>query len=243
MKSNRLSPLAAAGLVWLVSLVASAHAAGATQQEARFLALLKKAHPGTQFTAVNASPVPGVFEVVAGKNVMYVESTGRYFFFGHLFDMSNQQDLTTDAVRLSNRVAFSDLPLADAIKVVRGAGSRSLAIFSDPDCSYCRKLESELAKLADVTLYTFPFVLLNPDSAPRAVSVWCSPDPAKSWARLLAGGTTPAALTCPNPIQRNIALAGRLGVTGTPTLINQYGRVLPGAASAAQIDAFLTLRE
>ena len=226
-----------------VALAVSALTAAGAENTPPIAATLAKLYPATSFETIKQTPVPGVFEVVAGKNVMYVDATGRYFFFGHLFDMSNQQDLTTDAVRLSNRVAFSDLPLADAIKVVRGAGSRSLAIFSDPDCSYCRKLESELAKLADVTLYTFPFVLLNPDSAPRAVSVWCSPDRAKSWQHLLAGGTTPAASECPNPIQRNIALAGRLGVTGTPTLINQYGRVLPGAASAAQIDAFLTTKE
>ncbi|MEQ1515160.1 MAG: DsbC family protein [Usitatibacteraceae bacterium] len=226
-----------------VALTVSALNAAGAEDTPPIAATLAKLYPATSFETIKPTPVPGVFEVVAGKNVMYVDATGRYFFFGHLFDMSNQQDLTPEVVRQTTRVDFSDLPLADAIKVVRGAGSRSLAIFSDPDCAYCRKLESELAKLTDVTLYTFPFVLLNPDSAPRAVSVWCSPDPAKSWARLLAGGHTPAASECPNPIQRNIALAQHLGVTGTPTLINQYGRVLPGAASAAQIDAFLTLRE
>ena len=226
-----------------VALAVSALTAAGAEDTPPIAATLAKLYPATKFETIKPTPVSGVFEVVAGKNVMYVESTGRYFFFGHLFDMSNQQDLTTDVVRLSNRVAFSDLPLADAIKVVRGAGSRSLAIFSDPDCTYCRKLESELAQLKDVTLYTFPFVLLNPESAPRAVSVWCSTDPVKSWARLLAGGPTPAASELTFPFFLMSWMSQRLAVTATSSLINQYGRVLPGAASAAQIDAFLTTKE
>jgi len=65
--------------------------------------------------------------------------TGQYFLFGHFYDMKTQRDLTAerkDSLR-ADRVP-SSLPLADAVKEVRGNGARTLAIFSDPDCPYCR---------------------------------------------------------------------------------------------------------
>ena len=52
-------------------------------------------------------------------------------------------------------VDLAKLPLADAIKTVLGNGERKLYVFSDPGCAYCRRLEAELAKLKDTTIYTF----------------------------------------------------------------------------------------
>jgi thiol:disulfide interchange protein DsbC len=68
--------------------------------------------------------------------------------------------------RRQQRIAFDTLPLADAIKTVRGKGERVIAVFSDPDCPFCRRLETELDKLDNVTLYTFLYPLegLHPEA-------------------------------------------------------------------------------
>jgi thiol:disulfide interchange protein DsbC len=202
---------------------------------------LQSLYPATRFGEVNTTPWPGVFEVVMGANLAYVDETGQYFLFGHLYDMKAQRDITAERKDSLARIDFAALPLADALKEVRGSGSRTFAIFSDPDCPYCRRLEAEIKGLTDVTIYTFlmPIASLHPDARSKAIAVWCSKDRIAAWHALMWRDEKVEAKECPHPVDRNVALGERLGVSGTPTLVAADGRVLPGAASSAQIEAWL----
>lgn len=202
---------------------------------------LQALYPATRFGAVNNTQWPGVFEVVMGANLAYVDESGQYFLFGHLYDMKAQRDLTAERKDTLARIEFSSLPLADAVKEVRGTGARTLAIFSDPDCPYCRRLEAEMKSLTDITIYTFlmPIASLHPDARSKAISVWCSKDRVAAWHALMWRDEKISAKECPHPVDRNIALGDRLGISGTPTLVAADGRLLPGAASNAQIEAWL----
>jgi len=202
---------------------------------------LQALYPATRFGAVNATPWPGVFEVVMGANLAYVDESGRYFLFGHLYDMKTQRDITAERKDTLARIDFASLPLADALKEVRGTGERTLAIFSDPDCPYCRRLEAEMKSLTDLTIYTFimPIASLHPDARGKAIAVWCAEDRIAAWHALMWRNETIAAKECPHPVDRNVALGERLGISGTPTLVAADGRILAGAAGSAQIEAWL----
>ena len=209
---------------------------------ASIAARLQSLYPATHFGVVNATSWPGVYEVLMGANIAYVDESGQYFLFGHLYDMKAQRDVTAEHKDTLARIDFESLPLADAIKEVRGNGARVLAVFSDPDCHYCKRLESDLRNLTDVTLYTFlmPIASLHPSAHDKAVAVWCAQDRVAAWhATMWQDHALPHA-KCPHPIDRNIALGERLGIVGTPTLVAADGRMLPGAASKAQIEAWLT---
>ena len=149
-------------------LAGLASAALAQQPDPGMLAKLKQMYPRTQFTAVTTSPLPGLTEVVMGQNVAYVDPTGRYWFFGRLWDMQTQQDLTEPRVEQASKVNFADLPLADAIKDVRGNGRRLVAVFVDPNCGFCKKLEETMAGVTDATIYTFLLPILGPDSGEKS---------------------------------------------------------------------------
>lgn len=210
-------------------------AAGATAER------LQALYPSTRFGAVNPTPWPGVYEVVMGANLAYVDASGQYFLFGHLYDMKLQRDLTAERKEALARIDFEVLPLLDAMKEVRGNGSRVMAVFSDPDCPYCQRLESDIRSLTDVTIYTFlmPLVSLHPAAHAKAISIWCAGDRIATWqAAMLHSESVPSA-ECPHPVDRNVALGERLGINGTPTLISADGRMLPGAASKDQIEAWL----
>jgi len=225
----------------LIALTGAVFAQEAPVADPGMMMTLKKMYPATTFKEVNRTTVPGIFEVVMGQNIAYVDQTGRYFFFGRLFDMQKQQDLTAAKLDDTNKIDIGQLPLADAIKTVKGNGSRVMYVFSDPDCPYCKQLEQNLVGLTDVTIYTFLFPIegLHPQAKGKAVAVWCAKDREGAWSSLMQKGVAPQAQNCNNPVDRNIALAQRFGINGTPTLIAADGRKLPGAASADRIAQWL----
>lgn len=212
------------------------------------LAALRRAHPATAFSAVRATPVAGLYEVRMGNNVAYVVGTNtRYLLFGHLFDTATMRDITPaqDGVAPQSaddaaaaRVDVSSLPLADAIKEVKGTGQRALYVFTDARCGYCRQLHGELTKLDNVTIYYFMVPFLDHDAP---VSVWCAPDRLAAWRSAMAGQEPVAAPRCAHPIDRNAALASKLRVRGTPTLIFADGSRFESAVSAEVIESRLSM--
>lgn len=237
MKTTRLltSILAA-------TMLAGSAYAGDALKETAVMATLKQKYPSTVIKSVSSTNLPGVYEVVMGKNVAYVEESGRYFLFGHMFDMQTQTDLTEGKI-MAEQVAKTDfkaLPLKDAIKIVRGDGSRKLAIFSDPDCPYCKQLENNIANLTNVTiyLYLFPIDQLHPQAKAKSVGVWCATDQVKAWDGLMRRNEVPTG-QCENPVDRNIALAETMGINGTPTVILPDGSIIPGAPSSAKLEQML----
>jgi thiol:disulfide interchange protein DsbC len=202
---------------------------------------LVQLYPQTKFNSVAATPVAGLFEVQMGKNVAYVDATGQYFLFGHLFDMKVQKDLTAGMVEKLNAIDTTKLPLQDAIKVVKGDGSRIMYVFADPECSYCKKQEEVLQKINDSTVYTFLLPVLGATSVSQASAIWCSKNRSIAWENKMLRNQRAAVPTklCDTPIERNLALAQQLGIQGTPYLIAANGRSVSGALTAEKTEEFL----
>jgi thiol:disulfide interchange protein DsbC len=199
---------------------------------------LKDQYPATKITAVRESPAKGIYEVIMGRNIAYTDEAGRYMIFGHLYDMKEQKDLTAGVLEALNKVDTSLLPKRDAIKKVQGKGGRTLFVFSDPDCPYCKRLEAELAKLDNVTIYTllYPLDGLHPDARRKAEAIWCAEDRVKAWDAFMQKGTLPESRSCDNPVDHNVRLGNSLGINGTPTIIFEDGALAPGMLPAAEIE-------
>lgn len=227
-------------------LVLASFASFASPATDELRAALQQKYPTSTFSEINETPVQGIYELVTGKNIFYTDKSGSYLFFGSLYDMKNSRDITQERRAALNKVDFSSLNLKDAIKEVRGDGSRVFAVFTDPDCPFCKQLENSLKDVDNVTIYRFlyPLVQLHPGADTVAKKVWCvgADDTARQSAleAYMLGGVTPTGdSACENPVQRNIAQGEKLDIRGTPTLIAADGRLHPGAASAPDIEAWL----
>jgi thiol:disulfide interchange protein DsbC len=150
-------------------------------------------------------------------------------------------DPTRTAIASSTETTMVDVPLELALKEVRGEGKRRMIVFEDPYCPYCRRLDTSLQQVDNVTVYVFLYPVLTADSVVKAKSIWCSPDRAVAWREWMLDGKAPAAAgTCATPIARVLEFGKRLRVSGTPTIFFADGRRVSGAIPADEIERHLT---
>ncbi|WP_269533545.1 DsbC family protein [Chitinimonas sp. BJYL2] len=205
---------------------------------------LQKKFPERTIESVRATPIKGLYEVVfAGRQVVYSDPKGDYIVVGDLVDVAARQSLTEARIRELSKVDFKTLPLDKAIKLVKGNGSRKVAVFSDPDCPFCKRLETDtISKLDNVTVYTFmlPLASLHPDAARKSALIWCAPDKLAAWnAWMLEGRLPQGDGKCANPVNDIVAMAERYGINGTPALVFESGEMVSGAIAAPAFEAHL----
>lgn len=202
----------------------------------------KDKFPGMEVGSISRTPYGGLYEVVADGQVAYATSDGKYLVLGNVIDLESKRNLTAARNAKLMEVKWSTLPLNNAIKEVKGNGSRKLAIFSDADCPYCRKLEPELDKLNNVTIYTFlyPIEGLHPDAVPTSKRIWCEGDRLKAWKAYMLKGEMPKSKgDCANPVDDIVVLGNKLKVSGTPTIILENGQRIPGYMPADKLEQLL----
>lgn len=190
---------------------------------------------------VRATPMKGLYEIRVGKEVLYTDAEGNFLIQGMLLDTRAQKNLTQERQDELNAIAFDELDLDNAFKVVYGKGTRKMAAFEDPNCPYCKRLEQDLAMVEDVTVYTFLTPILGEDSVKKSQQIWCSDDRAQAWLDWMLDDVKPKGDgKCDSTaLQRNVGFAHEHGITGTPTLIFENGHRVPGAIDANQIEELL----
>ncbi len=191
---------------------------------------------------ISKTPIPGLFEVRIGAEVLYSDENGNYLIQGHVIDTKTRADLTEARIAKLTQVDFASLPLQDAILIKQGSGSRKLVVFGDPNCGYCKRLERDLQSLKDVSIYTFLYPILGPDSNVKSKDIWCAKDPGKVWRSWMVDGVAPPKMMgkCDTAaLERNLALGTRHRVQGTPAVVYEDGTRSPGAVPADQIESRL----
>jgi len=235
-------------LMWkfLPLLAAATLALPALADEAQIRRAVEAKLSGVKVEGVQPTPVPGIFEVrfqsEDGLQIVYSDAQGGFLFTGNLIDAKSGRDLTEERLQKLTAIEFSSLPLELAIKIQRGNGKRVLAMFTDPYCPYCRKLEQALMQVDDITVYVFMFPVIRPDAADHSRAVWCSKDRARAWLDLAASDKpkVPAASASgANPVDKVLELGRSLRVRSTPTLYFANGERTEGGIPIGQLRAKL----
>ncbi|MDR2164799.1 MAG: DsbC family protein [Zoogloeaceae bacterium] len=191
-----------------------------------------------QVTSVTKTGYLGLYEVYFDGRILYTDEKISAFLDGNLVDGNTLKSVTATRMDVLTRVRFSDLPVKQAIRQVRGNGKRVLATFEDPNCGYCKHLNRELARLDNVTIYTFLYPILGEDSLVKSRQIWCARDQAKAWSNWMAHGKAPGgAGNCDiSALVRNQAYGRKSGITAVPTLFFSDGVRASGALPLADIE-------
>lgn len=221
---------------------------GATGLGAEAVARLARLRPDIPIERVQSTPIPGMVAlVVAGGTLLYATEDGRYLFAGDLYELT-ETDLVdvAEAGRVDERrAAMAGVdPASMIIFPASGVRRASINVFTDVDCGYCQKLHLEVPALnelgIEVRYLGYPRAGIGSDSYDRIVSAWCAKDPRDALTRVKAGEDIPAA-TCDNRIAEHFGLGRQIGVEGTPAIVLEDGRLLPGYMPAERVAAALGL--
>ena len=190
---------------------------------------------------VQATPAPGIFQVISEGEIFYTDATGRYGLVGGaLVDMQTQQDLTAPAVEKLTAVPFASLPLKHAIKQVRGNGKRQVAVFEDPNCPICRVFTKFVDQLDDVTVYRFMYPVIDPSSQSLARTAWCAADRAGAWDQVMGGRRLAGPQECDvSGLVEILQFGEKHRIQNTPTVFLGNGKRLVGATPPEQFMAEL----
>ena len=177
----------------------------------------------------------GLYEITTAGQLYYVDENAQYLIDGHIIETGTKRDLTAERKRKLFAVEFDKLPLDLAVKRVKGNGKRKMAYFTDPNCSFCKRLEKEIEKINDVTLYIYMYPIF-PGSDEIVRNVRCAKDPVKAWDNFMLKGNMPTSANCETTTDKVVALGQKLRINGTPNLIFANGMQTPGYLPAEELE-------
>lgn len=229
-----MNPIKNFVLVALTLFAVSAFANETVKQE------LAKKYPEVKAERITKTTYGNLFEVFTGGEILYTDEKVTFLLLGTLVDTQTRVNISEARLQKLNVINFNDLPFENAIKLVRGNGSRRMAIFADPNCGYCKRFEQDVNVMDNITAYIFAYPILAQDSIDKSKAIWCSTDRLKAWQDQMLREKAPTGKgTCDNPIDKVVALGRKLNVTGTPTTFFEDGERISGALPKDRIEAKL----
>lgn len=233
---------------WLIpsmlGLMCSHPAAADAAQADTLERMIRERFPDIRIEGVHESvDLPGFYEIVTPDEIVYVDRGGTRLIMGNVMEIATRENLTAKRWYDINKIDFNSLPFERAIKIVKGDGSRQLAVFEDPFCPYCEEFEKTLDTIDNITVHVFLYPLeeLHPGATDAAREIWCAEDHAAAWTAWMREGRAPAKTSIKTdchdvPIEELADLGKRLKIYSTPTLFFADGLRVPGAIDAARLE-------
>jgi thiol:disulfide interchange protein DsbC len=192
--------------------------------------------------SIKPSPASDLYEVTFGSKLFYVTHDGRYLIQGNMLDLQTLRNLTEDREKVLRKDAVAAIGEENMVIFPAKNPQHEITVFTDVDCTYCRKLHSEIDDInrRGITVRYLFFPRSGPDTPSyyKSESVWCAKDRNKALTDAKAGKALDAK-RCDNPIDKHLALVSELGLRGTPAIILEDGTVFPGYMPADKLEALV----
>jgi thiol:disulfide interchange protein DsbC len=194
-------------------------------------ASLRKVLPDMKTDRIRPSPIEGISEVQVGPRLLYVTNDGRYLLQGNLIDLQTRKDISEDRRNTFRLEAINAIGEQNMIIFPAKDPHHTITVFTDVDCTYCRKLHKQINRYNDlgitVRYLLYPRSGANTPSYYKAVTVWCSGNRQDALTRAKAGEELKR-LDCPNPVMELMDLGQAIGLQGTPAIVLEDGEMVPG---------------
>lgn len=213
--------------------------AAAVAADAPSLEEVAKRIAGATARDLRATPIKGIYEYTRGAEVAYVTEDGKFAFAGDLYQLGTNYNLTEARRRDLRRSMLSAVPEASMLSFAPKDYKYTINVFTDVDCSYCRKLHAQVAEYNKlgirVRYMSFPRTGPNTDSWGKAEQVWCAKDRNSALTDAKLDKPLSAARCAPNPVAQHYALGKSLQIAGTPAIVTEFGDMIEGYAPPAEM--------
>src|SRR5689334_7041256 len=229
------------GLVCATSAIAADQATKDSDPRA---AIAAKIPGGAKAEELHNSPIPGVYELARGTEIAYVSEDGKYAIDGDLYELGTNKNLTETTRRAERTKLLASVPESQMVVFSPKDPKYTVSVFTDVDCTYCRKLHSQIAEYnrlgIKVRYLFFPRTGPDTESWARAEAVWCAANRSEALTRAKRGEELNKPKSCSStPVAREYQLGEDVGVRGTPAIVLENGEMLPGYVPPAQLAAHL----
>ncbi|MFK8013153.1 MAG: DsbC family protein [Marinicellaceae bacterium] len=211
---------------------------------------VKNLAPAAVVSSMDSTPIDGVSEIVIetgrGGEVYYISSDGKYLLNGNMIDTTSREDLTENKKTGIRKDLLSKFSEKQRVNFYPDEIKHHITVFTDIDCGYCRKLHNEMAEYNElgigISYLFFPRSGVNTPSFDKAVSVWCAENQQEALTNAKAG-VQMEVLKCDNPIEEHFNVGQSAGVNGTPAIVLDSGKMLPGYLPPQQLLERLKMME
>jgi len=213
--------------------------------DSAFISKVQTTLPG-KIVNIYKTEIKGIFEVhTENRQIVYTDSEAKYYLIGaQLVDFKTKTNFSQERKAKTDVIKWDQLPNSAAFTVKKGDGTRKVAVFTDPDCPHCKKLEDLLKEVNNVTISYFllPIPSLHPNAINKAASVLCSPDKAAAWSNLMEKKiVNKDAPECNTSLDVIARFASAMQIRSTPTIINNAGQIIEGAPNKIeQLNEFIS---
>ena len=202
-----------------------------TDRDSQLRKAITDVFPDVEITRIKPAPIPGLYEVMLGTDMIYLSEDGRYILQGDLIDLGKRINLSEQERAAARKQVLEGIPASETIDFVPDSARHTVYVFTDITCGYCRRFHRDMTELngkgVAVRYLAFPRAGVDSESFRDMESVWCASDPNAAMTLAKRGDpVTPA--QCDNPVKRQYELGQSLGVRGTPAIYLENGQEMPG---------------
>ncbi len=204
--------------------------------------------PGLTVHSVSETELEGFYEVRTDRDTIYMTADGRYALLGDIlrFDEAGVVNLSEQGRSRERADAMAAVSSEDMISFAPEGEVRAVVnVFTDIDCGYCRQLHRDIDAYNDlgiqINYLAFPRGGPGTPGYTKAVSAWCADDRQDAMTRAKMGESIPEK-SCEHPVDDQFALGREVGVSGTPALVLEDGRMVPGLRPPQQLAQLLELQ-